>query len=105
MRQIFMVLIGMLGGPSASADCACQCVEGAARTVCSSLEEARKNPNRCGVGPTQVNCPLPPPPTEAPIQYAPPDGASACRSARLWDPHSTAYSVHAKLCESTAAQP
>ena len=105
MRQILLVVIGMLGGPAVSADCSCQCVEGAARTVCSSLEDAQKNPNRCGVGDARVNCPLPPAPAEAPIQYAPPAGASACRDARLWDPRSTAYTVHAKLCEATAAQP
>ena len=107
MRSALMlvsVALMFAGAPgSASAGCSCQCVEGLAHTLCSSLEEAQANPYACGAGPTRVVCPLAPVADQAPLQYPPPAGASNCRSARLWDPHGAQYSVAAKVCEATAA--
>ncbi len=84
---------------SVSAACSCQCVEGVARTACTSVEEAQANPSACGSGMQRVACQIPPAATEAPAHYDPPAGASDCRSARLWDPHSNAYSAVAKVCD------
>jgi hypothetical protein len=83
----------------ASATCSCQCVEGVARTACSTIEEAQTNPNACGSGPQKVACDVPPPAAEPPMHFAPPAGASDCRSARLWDPRSNAYSAVANVCD------
>jgi hypothetical protein len=88
-----------IGAQSASATCSCQCVEGVARTACTSVEEARANPNECGVGMQKVACDSAPPTTGSPLRYEAPAGATDCRSARLWDPHSDSYTVVAKVCD------
>lgn len=95
------------------ANCACQCVEGVARTLCTTLDEARANPNACGtgelvagdrgvgeqVGEQKVACEIAPPSAEPVQRYEPPQGAVDCRGARLWDPHSNSYAVVAKVCD------
>jgi hypothetical protein len=83
----------------ASATCSCQCVEGVARTACTSVEEAQADPSACGSGPQKVACEVPPLSTDAPLRYVSPEGAVDCRSARLWDPRSNSYSAVAKVCE------
>jgi hypothetical protein len=83
----------------ASANCACQCIEGVARTLCTTVDEAQANPNACGGGDQKVACEIAPPSTEAVQRYEPPHGAVDCRGARLWDPHSNSYTVVAKVCD------
>ncbi len=99
-RIAVVVGLGVAMAPgTASATCSCQCVEGVARTACTSIEEAQANPSACGSGMQHVACEVPPAATEAPAHFDPPAGASDCRSARLWDPHSNAYSAVAKVCD------
>jgi hypothetical protein len=100
-KRIVWFVAGLIAwsAGSASAACSCQCVEGVARTACTSVEEARRNPSACGAGAQKVACDVPPPSTEAPLRYASPEGAVDCRSARLWDPRSNAYSAVAKVCD------
>ncbi len=88
----------------ASANCACQCIEGVARTLCTTLDEAQANPNACGAGEQnagepRVACEVAPPSSDAVQRYEPPQGAVDCRGARLWDPHSNSYAVVAKVCD------
>ena len=94
-----LLLVGATAAMPAAATCSCQCIEGVARTLCSRQEEARENPSACGTGAQRVVCAAAPPPPSLPERYAPPDGATDCRSQRLWDPHSDRYSVVAKVCD------
>lgn len=87
------------GAGTASANCACQCIEGVARTLCTTLAEAQANPSACGEGVQKVACEAAPTATAAPPRYAAPHGAVDCRGARLWDPHTNSYSVVAKVCD------
>ena len=82
-----------------SANCACQCIEGVARTLCTTLDEAQANPSACGTGEQKVACEIAPPATETPQRYDPPHGAVDCRGARLWDPRSNSYAVVARVCD------
>ena len=82
----------------AFASCSCQCVEGVARTACSSVDEARRNPDECGGGGPKVACAMPPALEASPQRYAAPKGGTDCRDRRLWDPETNAYSVVAKVC-------
>jgi len=90
--------LALAAGPVA-ATCSCQCVEGVARTACTSVGEAQADPNACGVGVQKVACDVPPPSTQPPLRFEPPAGAVDCRSARLWDPRSNAYSAVANVCD------
>ena len=102
MSKALMLLVAAIFAVVAapvSATCSCQCVEGVARTACTSVEEAQADPAACGSGPQKVACEVPPPSTDAPLRYASPDGAVDCRSARLWDPRSNSYSAVAKVCD------
>jgi hypothetical protein len=87
-----------VAGP-AYATCACQCVEGVPRTACTSVDEARANPHACGANGRTIACATPPAREQPPERYAAPDGAVDCRAGRLWDPHTNAYSVVAKVCD------
>jgi hypothetical protein len=87
------------GTAGVSANCACQCVEGVARTLCTTIDEAQANPMACGNAEQKVECEIAPPATETPQHYEPPLGAVDCRGARLWDPRSKSYAVVAKICE------
>ncbi len=100
-KGLVWLFVGALacGGGWASANCACQCIEGVARTLCTTLDEAQANPNTCGGGEQKVTCAVAPTSTEAPQRYEPPHGAVDCRGARLWDPHTNSYGVVAKVCD------
>ena len=87
------------GAGSAAANCTCQCIEGVARTLCTTLDEAQANPTRCGTGEQKVACAVAPTSAAAPQRYEPPSGAVDCRGARLWDPKTDSYGVVAKVCD------
>ncbi len=66
------------------ADCGCLCVDGVAKTLCQSVEEARRKPNVCPEGLHCPTLPLAPSTTEPPGFYDPPaDGAHNCREVRV----------------------
>jgi hypothetical protein len=102
MSKVWSCLVGLafvcVGGV-ASANCACQCIEGVARTLCTTVDEAKANPNACGGVARKVACDVAPPSADAPQRYEPPQGATDCRGARLWDPHTHAYTMVAKVCD------
>ncbi len=78
-------------------DCGCLCVDGLARTLCQSVEEAQLQPNMCPAG---FVCPPPPlADQEAPVYYdAPADHAHNCREVRIWDEAAGAY-TGVKVCD------
>jgi hypothetical protein len=76
--------LALLSG-SASADCACFCVDGNMKTLCSSVEEAQANPTLCDLSS----------PTACPSEFQGPEGATYdpprddtanCRDLRVYDP-------------------
>jgi hypothetical protein len=102
MSRIVSLLTGFMfacAAGIAAANCACQCIEGVARTLCTTLGEAQANPSACGAGEHKVACDAAPPVTEPLQRYQPPEGAVDCRGARLWDPHTHSYAVVAKVCD------
>lgn len=102
--RILVALSASLGA-SAHATCACQCIEGAPRTLCTTVEEAARNPALCGRNPPVCEGVAPPEHIE---RFEPPPGAIDCRAARLWDPGSDAYAIAARVCrpdETASAQP
>ncbi len=95
----WMLLASMAAHEPAAANCSCQCVEGVARTVCTSIDEARANPTQCRVGAAAIACSAAPTAVEPPQRYAAPSGASDCRERRVWDPATNAYTLLAKICD------
>ena len=106
---VWLVSVGaLLVAPGAFGTCACRCVEGLARTVCTTLDEAAQDPVLCAPQAQRGDCPAPPAGFE-PQQFSPPSpGARDCREARLWDPESGGYTTTTKVCDTvraTDAQP
>jgi hypothetical protein len=100
-----MLLVGGLAASgAAAATCGCQCIDGVARTLCSTLDEARGNPSLCRDAAGPIVCPAPRTPNSAPALYDGPQGTTGCRGARLWDPNSGEYVVEAKVCELDAGE-
>jgi hypothetical protein len=103
MRRLSVIgavlLWGVVAGGAADAACSCQCIDGVARTLCSSVDEARDNPAACRTAAGPIDCPPPDQLEPAPALYEGPAGAAHCRAARLWDPDSGGYAVSAKVCQ------
>jgi hypothetical protein len=100
-KVLIWLIAGALAcsGTAASANCACQCIEGVARTLCTTLDEAQANPSKCGAAEQKVACDAAPSATGTPQRYEPPRGAVDCRGARLWDPQTNGYTFVAKVCD------
>ena len=86
----------------ASADCACICVEGEAKTLCDALGDAQANPSACQADTGNSNCPAIENPGSTPVD--PPEGAEGaavqnCRSVRVWDPATRGYTSSANICD------
>lgn len=95
-RSIIVPLLALSLAPVSHADCSCQCVEGVARTLCTRIDEAARNPIACGD--TARMCPAPAGASDV-ERYDPPPGAVDCRSARILDPETGAYSLAARVCD------
>lgn len=96
-----LVLIALLA--PVSSDCACLCIDGAARTVCKNLGDAQAKPNLCTAnGTLRRSCPLPAEEFTPERFTAPGEGATDCREARVWQPSSGRYDRVVKVCEATA---
>ena len=73
----------MFAGP-ASAECACFCVDGELKTMCTSVGEAQENPAMCGVY-SHMACPEEPGDSASASYDAPEEGATNCRDLRVYD--------------------
>jgi len=100
-----LIFIDFLITPAASADCSCQCMSGAPRTVCTTLNEARVKPSLCK---QRMNCPPVTSRQSAEWQEdsklkqqfsAPEKAAQNCRSRYFWDPVEQDYAILAKVCD------
>jgi hypothetical protein len=93
----------LLAAPNAGSVCACRCVEGTARTVCTTLDEAAANPQLCASTTPHAECPIAPAGFE-PQQFPPPvPGALDCREARLWEPATGGYTTTTRVCDTVRA--
>ncbi len=108
MSSVFLLLIlpltflvGAVTTPLASAECACQCMTGMPRTVCTTLEEARVKPSLCQ---QRMTCPdvtiEKRSDAELKRRFLPPeDKATNCRNGYFWDPVQKEYAILAKVCD------
>ncbi len=81
----------------AVAECQCLCMDGQAKTLCSSVGEARSNVDLCG---PQVpgRCPVNLQAPAAESYPAPAEGAVNCRDVELFDPATRAH-LGFKACD------
>ena len=102
-KLVVLMLVQATGFPGVQpgselqlAECGCLCVDGVAKTLCQSVEEARRQPNACPAG---QRCPAPPTEDASPGTYDPPvDGAHNCREVRIWDEAAADY-TGVKVCD------
>jgi len=77
-------------------DCRCQCLDGAPRTLCATVESAAANPDLC-----TSDAPLCP--TVGAVrelrQFTPLSGTQNCREAVLWDPRDGAQASIVNVCD------
>ena len=79
-----MLVSMMMFSASASAECACFCVNGDLQTLCTEVGEAQDEPALCSAY-SQNQCPSEPG-DRASVSYdAPEDGATNCRDLRVFD--------------------
>ena len=99
----FLPLLAVLAAVSltpggVSADCSCLCVDGAAKTVCTSSQEAAANTGLCQVQASTRACPEAPALSE-PESYDPPvEGAANCRKAQIYDAATDGH-LAARVCD------
>jgi hypothetical protein len=96
-----LLLITLLAAVPADAACSCQCLDGAPKTLCTSVEEAAENPDLCTADPPL--CPAVGTPI-TPQRFVAPDGAQNCRAAELWDPSEGEDASIAKVCDPARAR-
>lgn len=93
------LLLFLLAQPQFVA-CGCHCVDGSAKTLCQTIEEAQLQPRMC---PHALRCPnyeAPPVTADGEPQFfdAPVDQAHSCREVRVWDQQQAAY-AGVKVCD------
>lgn len=81
----------------ANADCACLCVDGNMKTLCSSVEEAQANPTLCDLS-SPMACPSDFRGPEGATYDSPHDEATNCRDLRVYDPARGDF-VSVKACD------
>ncbi len=87
---------------SAWAECACFCVDGELRTMCTTVEEAQGNPSHCAAH-MQRACPEDPAGATGATYETPAEGAENCRDLRVFDAlHGTFKDL--KACDVTTAE-
>lgn len=79
---LFMTM--MLFSTSASAECACFCVNGNLKTMCTTIDEAQQEPTLCGVFDYEA-CPSESGERPSASYDAPEEGATNCRDIRVYD--------------------
>jgi hypothetical protein len=95
--SVGLILAGVLAAPAAVAECECFCVNGALQTLCTTVEEAQSNVNRCA-GRAPSSCPVD---LDAPTaeQYpAPADDATNCRDVQVYDAGAGQHTA-VKVCD------
>jgi hypothetical protein len=87
----------MFFSAQASAECACFCVNGDLKTMCSAVDEAQGNPALCSDYANRA-CPSEPGSRESASYDAPVEGATNCRDIRVFDPSRGVF-TDVKACD------
>ena len=74
----------MLFSANAAAECACFCVSGELKTMCTTVEEAQENPVLCSAY-SRMDCPEEPGERPSASYEAPEEDATNCRDLRIFD--------------------
>ncbi len=75
---------GLFASGTAAADCACFCVDGELKTMCTTVEAAQDNPALCSAY-SAMSCPEEPGDAPTASYEAPEAGATNCRDLRVFD--------------------
>lgn len=96
MRKTLLLLAMMLAA-NAWSECGCFCSEGALTTMCTTVSEAKANPELCAAR-DPGSCPVDAL-EKSHLRYgSPEDGAINCRGARVWDAKRATF-ADVKLCD------
>jgi len=100
MRAAMQVLLAMglavAAGPG-QADCACLCVDGSYRTVCTVPEDVRGAGNVCQAQ-ASMGCSVSADALQQEVYPAPVEGVNNCRAARVFDAAADEHIV-ARICD------
>jgi hypothetical protein len=91
----------MLFSTSASAECACFCVNGGLKTLCTTVEEAQEEPTLCSAFAPKA-CPSEPGEHTGASYDAPEERATNCRDIRVFDALSGSFR-DVKACDVLSA--
>ena len=88
LKSIVTSLIFILGSAAWAYDdsdnmCACFCLEGSLKTLCTDVEDAQDGLNECSVSEVTI-CPNPTGNSSSWSYGAPEEGGFNCRDARIW---------------------
>jgi hypothetical protein len=92
-----MLISMMMFSASASAECACFCVNGDLQTLCTTVDEAQDEPTLCSAY-SQKLCPSEPGESASASYNAPAEGATNCRDIRVFDALSGVFKT-VKACD------
>lgn len=101
LLRSFLASFLLVVGSAVWADCACFCVDGAPKTLCTAVSEAQAEPNECpALSPN--SCPADPDNVSGAVHDAPEEGATNCRDVRVWDAAKNRFS-NVKACDVLSA--
>jgi hypothetical protein len=94
---LLLIVACLIRPPLAVAECGCFCVDGARITLCTGVDEAQANVDRCGLRPGQT-CPVS---LDVPARQAypaPVEGVMNCRDAYVYDAGAESH-ASLKVCD------
>ncbi len=89
-------------GSTAWADCACFCMDGSPKTLCTTVSEAQAEPNECPAQSPNA-CPSDLQHVSGSPHDAPEEGATNCRDASVWDSANDRF-LNVKACDVLSAR-
>lgn len=96
LKFVFVAVLWLIGA-AAWSDCACFCVEGSLKTLCTDASEAQSGANLCPAS-DSAGCPPPHSADTGSTYEAPNSAATNCRDVRVYDAIRGTY-VTAKACD------
>lgn len=96
IKVLLALGLAVAAGPS-QADCACLCVDGSYRTVCTAPEAVRGAGNVCQAK-ASMGCTVTADAVQQEVYPAPVEGVNNCRAARVFDAAADEHIV-ARICD------
>ena len=101
LLKCFLASFLLVLGSTVWANCACFCVDGSPKTLCTTVSEAQGEPNECpALSPN--SCPADLETVSGGVHEAPEAGATNCRDVRVWDAALDRFS-NVKACDVLSA--